>query len=223
MCTRLSLSVPLLLLWVSLAHAQLVVIDPADIAQNTITAIESTLTTIEAILIEAQGVLNLTPLEGISTAQGIVEDMRLLGQLVEQAQGLSYDVASLEGQITVLFNLDTAPDTRDGLAERLAQIKQVKYECYSYAAKVQTLLRTAIRTVDHLQGLLETLSALVGNLTGHQTHTQATIVAAKHLANLDVQNAAFHRAQTVDKLGDLVIIESITKIQARRIEDWPGF
>ena len=76
--------------------------------------------------------------------------------------------------------------------------------------------------MDHLQGLLDTLSQLVGNLTGHQTHTQATIVAAKHLANLDVQNAAFHRAQTVDKLGDMVIIESITKIQARRIEDWPA-
>jgi len=48
-------------------------------------------------------------------------------------------------------------------------------------------------------------------------------VASKHLANLDVQMASFQRAQTVDKLSDALILESITKIQARRIEDWPSF
>ena len=42
-------------------------------------------------------------------------------------------------------------------------------------------------------------------------------------ANLDVQIAAFHRAQTVDKLSEALIIESINKIQARRMEDWPSF
>jgi hypothetical protein len=35
--------------------------------------------------------------------------------------------------------------------------------------------------------------------------------------------ASFQRAQTVDKLSEALIIESITKIQARRIEDWPSF
>src|SRR5215831_5191439 len=170
MSTRLSLSLLLacliLLLTSPCAHAQLAVIDVADIAQNTITAIESVLTTIQAILIEANQILELTPLDGIATAGGIAEDMALLGQLVEQAQGLSYDIGSIEAQITSLFNLDTAPDTRDGLTERLAQIKQLKYQCYSYATKVQTLLRTALRTVDHLQGLLDTLASIVGNLSG---------------------------------------------------------
>ena len=54
-------------------------------------------------------------------------------------------------------------------------------------------------------------------------HAQLTTVASKHLANLDVQMASFQRAQTVDKLSDALIIESINKIQARRIEDWPSF
>jgi conjugal transfer/entry exclusion protein len=223
MLRRLSLSLLLVLLSAPMAHAQLAVIDVADIAQNTITAIESTLTTIEAIIIDAQGVLNLTSLDGIAVAGGIAEDMALLGQLVEQAQGLSYDVRSIEAQITVLFDLDTAPDTRDGLVQRLADIKRVKYQVYTYAARVQTLMRTALRTVEHLQGLLDTLSALIGNLSGHQTVGQFAAVSSKHLANLDVQIASFHRAQTVDKLGEAVIIESITKIQARRIEDWPSF
>jgi conjugal transfer/entry exclusion protein len=149
--------------------------------------------------------------------------MALLGQLVEQAEGLSYDIGSLQAQLESLFNLDTAPDTRDGLTERLAEIKRVKYQSYTYAARVQTLMRTALRTVEHLQGLLDTLSDLVGNMQGNQAHAQLTTVASKHLANLDVQMASFQRAQTVDKLSEALILESITKIQARRIEDWPSF
>jgi len=223
MCKRLTLSLVLVVLCAPLAHAQLPVVDVADIAQNTITAIESVLTTIQTILIEANQILELTPLDDIQTAGGIAEDMALLGQLVTQAEGLSYDMGSLQAQITVLFHLDTAPDTRDGLTARLAEIKRVKFQCYTYAARVQVLMQTALRTVDHLQGLLDTLSQLVGNMQGHQTHAQLTTVASKHLANLDVQMASFQRAQTVDKLSEALILESITKIQARRIEDWPSF
>ena len=223
MCKRLTLSLVLVVLCAPLAHAQIPVVDVADIAQNTITAIESVLTTIQTILIEANQILELTPLDDLQTAGGIAEDMALLGQLVTQAEGLSYDMGSLQAQITVLFTLDTAPDTRDGLTARLAEIKRVKFQCYTYAARVQVLMQTALRTVDHLQGLLDTLSQLVGNMQGNQTHAQLTTVASKHLANLDVQMASFNRAQTVDKLSDALILESIAKIQARRIEDWPSF
>jgi conjugal transfer/entry exclusion protein len=223
MLRRLSLSLCLVVLCTPVVQAQLAVVDVANLGQNTITAIESVLTTIQAILIEANQILELTPLDDIAVSGGIAEDMALLGQLVEQAEGLSYDIGSLQAQLDSLFNLDTAPDTRDGLTERLAEIKRVKYQSYSYAARVQTLMRTALRTVEHLQGLLDTLSDLIGNMQGNQTHAQLTTVASKHLANLDVQMASFQRAQTVDKLSEALILESITKIQARRIEDWPSF
>jgi P-type conjugative transfer protein TrbJ len=223
MLRRLSLSLCLVVLCTPVVHAQLAVVDVANLGQNTITAIESVLTTIQAILIEANQILELTPLDDIAVAGGIAEDMALLGQLVEQAEGLSYDIGSLQAQLDSLFNLDTAPDTRDGLTERLAEIKRQKYLAYSYAARVQTLMRTALRTVEHLQGLLDTLGAIVGNMGGNQTVGQFHAVSSKHLANLDVQMASFQRAQTVDKLSEALIIESITKIQARRIEDWPSF
>jgi conjugal transfer/entry exclusion protein len=223
MLRRLSLSLCLVVLCTPMVHAQLAVVDVANLGQNTITAIESVLTTIQAILIEANQILELTPLDDIAVAGGIAEDMALLGQLVEQAEGLSYDIGSLQAQLDSLFNLDTAPETRDGLTERLAEIKRQKYLAYSYAARVQTLMRTALRTVEHLQGLLDTLGAIVGNMGGNQTVGQFHAVSSKHLANLDVQMASFQRAQTVDKLSEALIIESITKIQARRIEDWPSF
>ena len=206
------LSALVLLGLVATAHAQLAVVDVADIAQNTITAIESTLTTIEAVLIEADEVLNLTNLNGVAVQGGIAQDMQLLGQLVTQAQGLSYDLSTVQAQVDALFGLTTAPTTTTTLRLRLIAIRQLKYQCYSYAIQVQTLLRTALRTVDHLQALLGTLSHLVGNLAGHETHAQTTAVASKHLANLDVQIASFHRAQAVDKLEEVMILESLRTI-----------
>lgn len=208
----LILSAALLCWWTALARAQIPVIDASNLAENGITALQSTLTTIEQIFQSAQWVLNLTPLDDISTAGGIAEDMQLLGQLVEQAQGLSYDLASLEAQIDALFNLDTAPDTSSGLQERLTEIRRVKWQCYSYAMKVQTLMRTALRTVEHLQGLLDTVGQILGTKQGHQTHAQVTTVAAKHLANLDTQMASFNRAQAVDRMEELLTLESLRRI-----------
>jgi len=206
----------------TLARAQgLPVYDNANFLQNIITAVQSVLTTIQTVLIEANQILELTPLDDIAVAGGIAEDMELLGLLLEQAEGLSYDVGSLETQITALFDLDTAPDTRDGLTERMAEIKRLKFQSYRYAAKVQTLLSTAARTIEHLTGLLDTVGALLGNMQGNQTHAQFQSVLGKHAANMQVQQAAFQRAKTVDKLSEALIIESINRIQERRMEDWP--
>jgi conjugal transfer/entry exclusion protein len=219
----LILSGLVLALWLMprLASAQLIVYDPANWGENVITAIQSVLTTIQTVLIEANQITELTPLDDIAVSGGIAEDMALLGQLATEVQGLSYDIGSIQAQIDSLFNLETAPDTRDGLTERLAAIKTVKYECYTYAAKTQTLLQTALRTVEHLQGLLETLGGVIGNMQANQTIAQMHTVGAKHLANLDVQLAAFQRAETVDKLSEALILESVQKIQAKRMEDWP--
>lgn len=199
------------------------VYDNANYIQNFITAVEAVLTTIQAYLIEANQILELTGLDDIGVSSGIAEDMRLLALLVTQAEGLSYDISSLEAQIQSLFGLDAAPDTLDGLKERVAEIKRIKFLAYSYAARVQTLLKTAARTAEHLVQLLDTLSAVLGNKQSHQTHSQISTTSAKHLANIDVNLAAFQRAETIDKLAEALIIEALTKIEQRRIDDWPSF
>jgi conjugal transfer/entry exclusion protein len=209
---RLGLSLVLLLGLVATAQAQLPVIDAGNLVQNTTTAIESVLTTIETVLIEANQVLELTPLDEIAVAGGMAEDMQLLGQLVQEAEGLSYDLGALRAQIDALFHLDAAPETTSALQERLGAIRRVRFQCYSYAIRVQTLLRTALRTVEHLQGLLDTLGALIGNMTGNQTIGQFQSVTAKHATNLDVQIAAFHRAQSVDKMEELLTMEALRRI-----------
>lgn len=215
---RLALSIICVLLWRASAWAQLTVYDPANFAENAISAVQAVLTTIQTVLIEANQILDLTSLDEIGTAGGIGEDMKLLALLVEQANGLSYDLSSLEAQITALFNLDTAPDTANGLKERLAEIRRIKWECYSYAIRVQTLLKTAARTAEHLVALLDTLGALVGGKQGHQTHAQISTTSAKHLANIDVHIAAFHRAESVDRMEILITVESLRRINNRVFE-----
>jgi conjugal transfer/entry exclusion protein len=206
-----------------IALGQLPVIDASNLSQNIITAAESVLTTIEAVIIDAQGVLNLTALDGIATAGGLLEDMQLLGRLVEEAQQISIDVDSLQAQINGLLHIESAPDTREGLTARLAEFRRLKQDTYSYAARVQTLMRTALTTVNHMRLLLETLAQLIGNLQGEQLLAQHAAAMHKHLANLQVQQAAYHQAQSLDKLAEAVTIESTRKIQARRMEDWPSF
>ena len=220
---RLSLSLLFLLLLSAPASAQFaaIVYDPSNFVQNAISAAQSVLTTIQTVLIEANQILELTPLDDFVVEGGIAESMGLLGTLVVEAEGLSYDLASLQAQIHDLFDLGTAPETLDGLTVRVAEIRQVQFESYRYAAKVQTLLVTALHTVEHLQALLGTVKAILGNMGGNQTLVQAQTVTSKHVANLDVQMAAFTRAQTVDKLSEAVVVESINKIWAKRLEDWP--
>jgi len=194
-------------------QAQLAVVDVGDIHQNTITAIQTTITAIQAVRMEANQVLDLANLHVIAVQQGgILQDLQLLDQLVTQAQGLSYDVNAVQAQVDALFGLPTAPTTSGALQQRLGQIRQLKYQSYSYAIRVQTLLRTALRTVDHLTTLMGTLTHLVGNLTGHETHTQTTMVATKHLANLETQIASFQRAQAVDRLEEGLTLEALTNI-----------
>src|SRR5262245_39055786 len=108
-------------------QAQLAVVDVGDIHQNTITAIQTAITAIEAVRLEANQVLDLANLHVIAVQGGILQDLQLLDQLVTQAQGLSYDVNAVQAQVDALFGLHTAPTTSSALQQRLQQIRQLKY------------------------------------------------------------------------------------------------
>src|SRR5262249_41623179 len=149
------------------------------------------------------------PLGDIATAGGLLEDMQLLGRLVEEASQVSRDLDSLQAQINGLLHIESAPDTREGLTARLAEFRRLKQEYWGYAARVQTLMRTALTTVRHMQLLLEPLSQLIGNLQGEQLVAQQAAAMHKHLANIQVQQAAYNQAHSADKLMEAVTIESI--------------
>lgn len=216
---RLVPSLLALSLWVTPVSAQLVVHDPGNAAlnsitagQTTLTAIQSTITAIEAVLQSGYMVLELTPADGLVGAGGLMEDMATLGDLVTQAEGLSYDVSQLQSQIADLFNLDNPPTTTTLLRERLAEVRRLRHQGYTYAMKVQTLLTTAGRTAEHVMGLLDTIMGFVGQMSANQRISESQQVLNKSMANMQVTTAAYERAGSVDKMEELLTIESLHRI-----------
>ena len=155
-----------------LAGVQPVVEVGANLAHNAITATQSVITAIESVLQTANMVLELTPVEEVIVGGQIAEDMALLAEIVVSAELLWYDLQSLESQITVLFGLDNAPDTRVGLDARLLEIRQFYYNSLTFAMRTQTLVMTMFRTVEHVSRLIDAVGALIGNMQVNQVLIQ---------------------------------------------------
>ena len=79
---------------------------------------------------------------------------------------LDNDIQSLQRQITALFGLETAPASTSALRERLAEIRRLRWQCYSYAMRLQTLIKTALRTIQHVATLVNIISTFLGTKQG---------------------------------------------------------
>jgi hypothetical protein len=162
-----------------------------NLAQNSITATQSVITAVEAVLQTANQVLELTPVDEMIVGGQLAEDLALLAEIVVSAELVWYDLQSLEDQITTLFGLDNAPDTRAGLDERLLEIKQFYYRSLTFAMRTQTLIMTVFRTVEHVSRLIDAVGALIGNMQGNQVLVQTNATMSKTLAVMEVQQAAW--------------------------------
>jgi hypothetical protein len=195
----------------------------ANLTQNSITATQSVITAIEAVLQTANQVLELTPVDEMIVGGQIAEDLALLAEIMVTAELVWYDLQSLETQITTLFGLDNAPDTRAGLDERLLEIRQFYYRSLSFAMRTQTLIMTVFRTVEHVTRLIDAVGALIGNMQGNQVLVQTNTTISKTLAVMEVQQAAWQRADTIERLSHEVTLASLDKIALKRLADHPRY
>jgi len=117
--------------------------------------------------------------------------------------------------------MDQAPQTRSGLDARIQKIKSLMYDIRVYAIKTQSLVWTIQRTIEHINGLVARIEGFVGNLQAQQTIAQMDTTVNKTLALIEVQQAAYQRSDTVDKLSEALVIESINRMNQKRIADWP--
>jgi len=204
-----------LLMWAGPGHAQVLVFDAANVAQTAITAVETTLTV-------ANQILDLTAVGQVVLASGeYAADLEQLATIVQEARGLSYDLQSLNAQITTLFSLDTAPASASELRQRLADIRRVVFDSYVYALRTQTLLTTTLRTVQHLTQLVASIEGLIGNLQTQQTLAQLQGTLTQSLTTVQVQTNAYQRAQSVERLAEPLTLESINKINESLLSDHP--
>src|SRR5262245_51770245 len=159
-----------------------VVYDPTNWIQNLETAIQTTETAINTAEIIANQVLDLTAHEAWRLGAGTwVADLQQIQALVLQAEGLAWDVARLNAQITSLFGLESAPMTSLEFRERQAEIRGYLYQSWSYAMRTQTLIQTLLATVEHILGIYESLTGLIGNKQGLQSLGQYQAKASQTL------------------------------------------
>jgi hypothetical protein len=126
--------------------------------------IQTTITAVEAVLQTFNQVLELTPVDEFILRSEFTSSLEEMSSSITEAVGLSYDLGSLNAQISVLFDLDTAPKSMTLLKERLAEIKRVAWDAHVTALRAQTLLRTTLSALQHLSRLLEALGGLLGNM-----------------------------------------------------------
>ena len=187
-----------------------------NLAQSTITATQSVITAVQAVLQTANQILELTPVDEIIVGGQIAQDLALLAEIVVTAELVWYDVHSLDAQISALFGLETAPDTREGLDVRLLEIKEFYHRSLCFAMRTQTLILTVFSTVEHVSHLIDAVGRLIGNLQGNQVLVQTNTTISKTLAVMETQQAAWQRVDTIDRLSQGVIMASLDKISLKR-------
>jgi conjugal transfer/entry exclusion protein len=214
-----------LVIWTSdSAQAQFgigeLVFDPTNWIQTSMTAVQTTLTAINTAEIIANQVLDLTGLEAWAVEGTLGPHLQQMYALVLEAQGLAWDVGSLNAQIDALFGLEGAPGTSLEFSLRQQEIRQYLYLSWSYAMRTQTLVRTLLSTVDHILSIYVTLKGIIGNKQGLQSLGQYQAKATQMLAQLDLHTAAMHRAQSVQGINDPLILQSIQHINVGVLGDW---
>ena len=200
------------LIMVPWAEAQIPVIDSANLVQNTITSVQSTISAVEAVIHTAKWIIEQTPLDEFVQAGDLAADLGTLNALVNEAAGLGYDVGTLGVLVNGLFSLESAPATTTDLQLRLFEIRRHVHTGWSYALRVQGLIQTAIRTISHVLRLYEQITALLGNLSGHQNLAQQLNKLVQLETEAKVATNAFQLAQSLDRLTEPLVDESLQLI-----------
>jgi hypothetical protein len=212
---RLVLAVLGVILVTPLASAQLPVIDEANLIQNTITAVEAIAQTLNQII-------ELTALdEFVLDSAEFFEDLAALEAMVQEGVALGWDLSSLQSQVLILFDLNTAPLTSFEYRQRSAEMRQTIWLAYSYAMRVQTLIRSAIRTVQHITGILGQVAGAIGNLTVSQGLGQSQAKLQQLLVENNVQRAAFERAKSLEGAEIGVLLQGLRNINDAMMADHP--
>ena len=204
-----------------LSHAALPVIDAANLTQTTWTSAQSTVIAAQAVALVIDSALNL---EGLNSTElsGINQEMQTLASIIQEGEGLMWDIRTLEVQMQWLFSLETAPDNTQALRERLWQIRRYQVNQQMHARRIQTIQNAAISAVNRIMRIADRILGVVGNRQGSQ-QIQAQLTNLQHLSNRQgVIIAAYQQAQLAEMQTAPLVEESTFLINEQLLTDWPG-
>jgi conjugal transfer/entry exclusion protein len=190
------------------------VYDNANFIQNVVTAVQT-------VIMVGNQVLELTGLDEIVLGADLVAELDGLQEIMHEAQGLSMDLSTIQLNLKLLFDLDTAPRSSRELRQRMAEIRRLTWTVYVDALRAQTLMQSTVSALRHMVRLIEAIGDFLGNNQGNQTLAQLDVRLSTELIKLKTQTAAFHRAQAFDRLAEPLMLESIEQINEELMRDYP--
>lgn len=164
---------------------------------------------------------NLLTMNALVLDQGYMQDLSQLQLIIQDTDGLVTDMTSLQRQLQQLFHLDTAPSTTSALAQRMQEIRALRWKARSYQLRLQLLTRTAIRIIQRLSRLSAAIGGLGGNLQAQQTLIQIQGNMTHAVTKMQVQASAAHEAEAYDKLEQQVLHKSMENITREAARDYP--
>ena len=209
------------------AHAQWVVYDPTNYAQNVLTAtraLQQVNNQIVSLQNEAQMLVNqarnLTSLP-YSALAPIQQDIARTQALISTAQGIAYNVQNIDRA----FNTTYAPASTSTSDQALIQNAQQRWQQSVQA--LQDAMRTQATVVGNQPSNSAQMSALVtssqsatGALQATQAGNQLLALQSQQLADLTAAVAAQGRAQSLD-MAQRAAAQSQGQEQLRRFLQTP--
>ncbi len=187
------------------AHAQWVVYDPTNYAQNVLTAtraLQQVNNQIVSLQNEAQMLVNqarnLTSLP-YSALAPIQQDIARTQQLISTAQGIAYNVQNIDRA----FNTTYAPASTSASDQALIQSAQQRWQqsvqAFQDAMRTQaTVLGNQPSNSAQMSALVTSSQSATGALQATQAGNQLLALQSQQLADLTAAIAAQGRAQSLD-------------------------
>ena len=201
------------LVTLSVWHAAESAIPVTEVGPNLIagqtTAVQSTITAVQAVIIVANQVLELTALETLVDVAGDLDALRLL---IADAQVLSSDLTLLMG----LFQVTAVPETSQGLVELAVELRSHIIQAYHLALRSQTIILTVSRTIDHILAIIGHAADAIGNLSVSQSIAEAQAKVQQLLAETHVRQGIFERAKSLEAMEPQVDDASVRQLNASR-------
>ena len=179
---------------------------------------------VEAVFQTEQWILDMAPLEawGVVEGRGGCLEQSLAG-LVMEAQIIGMEIDNIQAQLDSLFGLESAPTTSFAFRERVAEIHQQLWLVYGYSMRMQTLIDSIVRTVEHILGFVEQVAALVGKLSVEQTLSQQLAKLHQLQAEGNAARAAYQFAQSTQALAPGVLQRGLRNIIEEMMSDHPSW
>ncbi len=209
------------------AHAQWVVYDPTNYAQNVLTAtraLQQVNNQIVSLQNEAQMLVNqarnLTSLP-YSALAPIQQDIARTQQLISTAQGIAYKVQNIDRAFNTTYAPASTSASDQALIQNAQQRWQQSVQAFQDAMRTQaTVLGNQPSNSAQMSALVTSSQSATGALQATQAGNQLLALQSQQLADLTAAVAAQGRAQSLD-MAQRAAAQSQGQEQLRRFLQMP--